>query len=247
MFLLRINLYELTFEQIKDVPVYHADATVYEVKEADGTHIGIFYIDPFPRESKRGGAWMTSFRKQSKIKGNDIKPIIMNVMNFTKPTGDTPALLSFDEVTTMFHEFGHGLHGLLSNCTYNRLSGTSVPRDFVELPSQIMENWAAEPEMLKLYAKHYETGEVIPDDLIEKLQNSSRFNQGFITTEFMAAAILDMNWHMLTEVGDDFDVNEFETKVMNEIGLIPEILPRYRSTYFQHIFSRRLCIRLLCI
>lgn len=237
MFLLANKLFGITFKEIKDVPVYHADATVYEVKETDGTHIGIFYIDPFPRESKRGGAWMTSFRKQSKIKGNDIKPIIMNVMNFTKPTGDTPALLSFDEVTTMFHEFGHGLHGLLSNCTYNRLSGTSVPRDFVELPSQIMENWAAEPEMLKLYAKHYETGEVIPDDLIEKLQNSSRFNQGFITTEFMAAAILDMNWHMLTEVGDDFDVNEFETKVMNEIGLIPEILPRYRSTYFQHIFA----------
>ena len=237
MFLLAKNLYGITFEPIKDFPVYHEDALAYEVKEADGSHIGIFYVDPFPRESKRGGAWMTSFRKQSRIKGNDISPVIMNVTNFSKPTGDKPALLSFEEVTTMFHEFGHGLHGLLSNCTYTNLSGTSVPRDFVELPSQIMENWASEPEMLKLYAKHYETGEVIPDELIEKIQKSSHFNQGFITAEYTAAAILDMHWHTMTEVDENLDVNAFETKVLNEIGLIPEVISRYRSTYFAHIFS----------
>jgi len=237
MFLLAQNLYGITFEPLKDMPIYHSEATVYEVKESDGSHIGIFYIDPFPRDSKRGGAWMTSFRKQSKIHGKEITPVIMNVMNFTKPTGDKPALLSFDEVSTMFHEFGHGLHGLLSNCSYQTLSGTSVPRDFVELPSQIMENWAGEPEMLKLYAKHYETGEIIPDELIEKLQKSSHFNQGFITAEYCAAAILDMKWHAMTEKDENIDVNAFETKVLNEIGLIPEVISRYRSTYFAHIFS----------
>jgi peptidyl-dipeptidase Dcp len=237
MFLLAEKLYGITFEQLKDIPVYHEDVLVYKVKEADGSMIGVFCVDPYPRESKRGGAWMTSFRKQSKINGEDIKPIIINVTNFTKPVGDKPALLSFEEVETMFHEFGHALHGLLSDCTYTRLSGTSVPRDFVELPSQIMENWAAEPEMLKLYAKHYETGETIPDELIQKIQSSSHFNQGFITAEYIAAALLDMHWHTIGDFNDDLDVNEFETKVMNEIGLIPEVLPRYRSTYFSHIFS----------
>jgi peptidyl-dipeptidase Dcp len=237
MFLLADKLFGIKFEQLKDFPTYHDEALVYEVKEADDTHIGIFYIDPYPRESKRGGAWMTSFRKQSRIHGKDITPVIMNVTNFSKPVGDKPALLSFDEVMTAFHEFGHGLHGLLSNCTYTTLSGTSVPRDFVELPSQIMENWAAEPEMLKLYAKHYETGEVIPDELIEKIQKSSNFNQGFITGEYTAAAILDMNWHIMTEKNENIDVNGFETEVLNKIGLIPEVISRYRSTYFSHIFS----------
>ncbi len=237
MFLLANKLYGITFTELKDVPVYHKDALVFEVKDADGSHIGIYYADYFPRESKKGGAWMTSFTKQSRIKGKDVKPIIMNVTNFSKPTGDKPALLSFEEVETMFHEFGHALHGLLSDCTYNTLSGTSVARDFVELPSQIMENWASEPEMLKFYAKHYETGEVIPDELIQKIQNSRQFNQGFITVEYTAAAFLDMYWHTLTEKNDSTDVNKFEKEVAEKIGLIPEIEFRYRSTNFAHIFS----------
>lgn len=237
IFLLANKLYGITFTELKDVPVYHKDALVFEVKDAEGSHIGIYYADYFPRESKRGGAWMTSFTKQSRIKGKDVKPIIMNVLNFTKPTGDKPALLSFEEVQTMFHEFGHGLHGLLSNCTYNTLSGTSVARDFVELPSQVMENWASEPEMLKLYAKHYKTGEVIPDELIEKIQKSSHFNQGFITVEYTAAALLDMYWHTISEKQDSLDVNKFENDVAEKIGLIPEIEFRYRSTNFAHIFS----------
>ncbi len=237
MFLLANKLYGITFTELKDVPVYHKDALVFEVKDADGSHIGIYYADYFPRESKRGGAWMTSFTKQSRIKGKDVKPIIMNVTNFSKPVGDKPSLLSFEEVQTMFHEFGHALHGLLSDCTYKTLSGTAVARDFVELPSQVMENWASEPEMLRLYAKHYKTGEVIPDDLIQKLQNSSHFNQGFITTEYTAAALLDMYWHTITEKQDSLDVNKFENDVAEKIGLIPEIVFRYRSTNFAHIFS----------
>ena len=237
MFLLANKLYGITFTELKDVPVYHKDALVFEVKDADDSHIGIYYADYFPRESKRGGAWMTSFTKQSRIKGKDVKPIIMNVTNFSKPVGDKPSLLSFEEVQTMFHEFGHALHGLLSDCTYKTLSGTSVARDFVELPSQVMENWASEPELLKLYAKHYKTGEVIPDDLIQKLQNSSHFNQGFITVEYTAAALLDMYWHTITEKQDSLDVNKFESDIAEKIGLIPEIVFRYRSTNFAHIFS----------
>ncbi len=237
MFLLANKLFGITFTQLDNVPVYHKDVIVYEVKDADGSHIGIYYLDFFPRESKRGGAWMTSFTKQSHRKGKDVKPVIMNVTNFTKPSGDKPALLSFEEVETMFHEFGHALHGLLSECTYNKLSGTAVARDFVELPSQIMENWASEPEMLKLYAKHYETGEVIPDELIEKMQNSRYFNQGFITTEYTAAALLDMYWHTIKEKQENLDVNKFENDVAEKIGLIPEIVFRYRSTNFAHIFS----------
>ena len=237
MFLLANKLYGITFTPLKDVPVYHKDALVFEVKDADGSHIGIYYADYFPRESKKGGAWMTSFVKQSHRKGKDIKPIVMNVTNFSKPTGDKPSLLSFEEVETMFHEFGHALHGLLSECTYNTLSGTSVARDFVEMPSQVMENWASEPEMLKLYAKHYKTGEVIPDELIEKIQNSKHFNQGFITVEYTAAALLDMYWHTVSEKQDSLDVDKFENDVAEKIGLIPEIVFRYRSTNFAHIFS----------
>ncbi len=237
MFLLANKLYGITFTPLKDVPVYHKDALVFEVKDADGSHIGIYYADYFPRESKKGGAWMTSFVKQSHRKGKDIKPIVMNVTNFSKPTGDKPSLLSFEEVETMFHEFGHALHGLLSECTYNTLSGTSVARDFVEMPSQVMENWASEPEMLKLYAKHYKTGEVIPDELIEKIQNSKHFNQGFITVEYTAAALLDMYWHTVSEKQDSLDVDKFENEVAEKIGLIPEIVFRYRSTNFAHIFS----------
>ncbi|NPA67342.1 MAG: M3 family metallopeptidase [Chlorobi bacterium] len=237
MFLLAGKLYGLTFTELKNVPVYQKDVLVFEVKDSDGKHIGIYYADYFPRESKKGGAWMTSFTKQSHRKGKDVKPVVMNVLNFTKPSGDKPALLSFEEVETMFHEFGHALHGLLSECTYNTLSGTSVARDFVELPSQITENWASEPEMLKLYARHYETNEPMPDELIEKIRKSRHFNQGFITTEYTAAALLDMYWHTLTEKQDNLDVNDFENNTAEKIGLIPEIVFRYRSTNFAHIFS----------
>ncbi len=237
MFLLAENLYGITFTKLTNIPVYHPEAEAFEVKESDGKHIGIFYTDFFPRSSKRGGAWMTSFQKQSRINGKENSPIVMNVMNFSKPTADKPALLSFEEVETMFHEFGHGLHGLLSDCNYNRLSGTSVARDFVELPSQIMENWASEPEMLKLYAKHYKTGESIPDELIEKLQKTGHFNQGFITVEYLAAAYLDMQWHTMNEINDEIDVNAFEDSIMKTIGIIPEIVVRYRSTNFAHIFN----------
>lgn len=230
------KLYGITFEERTDIPIYHEDVKVFEVKEADGSHIGILYTDYFPRASKRGGAWMNSFRKQSRLGGKNIHPIITNNGNFSKPTGDKPALLTFEEVSTLFHEFGHALHGLLSDCTYDRLSGTSVPRDFVELPSQIMENWASEPEVLKTYAKHYETGEPIPDELIEKIKKVGHFNQGFITGEYLAASFLDMDWHTLTEAKEQ-GVFKFENKSLNKIGLIPEIISRYRSFYFQHIFS----------
>jgi len=230
------KLYGLQFVERTDIPIYHKDVKVFEVKEADGTHIGIFYVDYFPRASKRGGAWMNSFRKEYKEEGKKITPIICNVLNFSKPTGDKPALLSFEEVTTMFHEFGHGLHGLLSNCTYRKLSGTAVPRDFVELPSQIMENWPAEPEVIKMFARHYETDEGIPLALIDKIKKARFFNQGFGTVEYLAASFLDMDWHTLTEQ-KVVDVMHFERNSMDKIGLIPEIVERYRSPYFNHIFA----------
>lgn len=230
------KLYGLKFKQLNDVPKYHDEVTVWEVTEADGTHVGILYMDFFPRASKRGGAWMTSYRSQKTVDGKRKAPVISIVCNFTKPTGDTPALLTFDEVTTFFHEFGHALHGLLSNVTYKSLAGTSVPRDFVELPSQIMENWAAEPEVLKMYAKHYKTGEVIPDALIQKLQKSGTFDQGFATVEYLAASFLDMDYHTQT-APIQLDANSFEKNSMKKIGLIDAIIPRYRSTYFSHIFS----------
>ncbi|RLD48276.1 MAG: peptidase M3 [Bacteroidetes bacterium] len=236
LFTVANKLYGLQLTERTDLPVYHPDVKVYEVKEADGSVIGILYMDFFPRESKRGGAWMTSFRKQYKKDGENVIPVIQTVFNFTKPTGDKPSLLSFDEASTMFHEFGHALHGLLSNCTYISLSGTAVPRDFVELPSQIMENWAAEPEVLKMYALNYKTGEPIPDELIEKMKNAGHFNQGFITVEFMSAALLDMDWHTITEQ-KNYDVTEFENASLEKMHMIPEIVVRYRSTYFAHIFS----------
>ena len=230
------KLYGLKFKQLNDVPKYHDEVTVWEVAEADGTHVAILYMDFFPRASKRGGAWMTSYRSQKTVDGKRKAPVISIVCNFTKPSGDTPALLTFDEVTTFFHEFGHALHGLLSNVTYKSLAGTSVPRDFVELPSQIMENWAAEPEVLKMYAKHYKTGEVIPDALIQKLQKSGTFEQGFATVEYLAASFLDMDYHTQT-APIQLDANSFEKNSMKKIGLIDAIIPRYRSTYFSHIFS----------
>jgi peptidyl-dipeptidase Dcp len=230
------RLYGLKFTERQDIPKYHEDVRVFEVLESDGTHIGILYMDFFPRSSKRSGAWMNSFRKQEIIDYKNITPVISTVFNFSKPSGDNPALLSFDEVSTLFHEFGHALHGLLSKCTYYRLSGTSVSRDFVELPSQIMENWALHPKVMKTYAVHYETGDTIPDELTQKIEKSSHFNQGFKTIEYLAASFLDLDWHTL-ESSFTGNVNQFEKNALDAIGLIPEIVVRYRSTYFNHIFS----------
>ncbi|MFW6159823.1 MAG: M3 family metallopeptidase, partial [Acidobacteriota bacterium] len=236
VFTLTNKLYGLQFVERNDIPIYHPEVKVFEVKEADGSHIGILYTDYFPRASKRGGAWMNSFRKQYRINSEKVSPLICNVGNFSKPTSDTPSLLSFDEVNTLFHEFGHALHGLLSDCSYRKLSGTSVPRDFVELPSQIMENWVKEPEMLKLFARHYQTEEVIPQEFIEKMNRAQYFNQGFATVEYLAAAFLDMDWHTLQEPLKK-EVMAFEEDCLQKMGLIPEIIVRYRSTYFNHIFS----------
>lgn len=237
VFLLANKLYGLQFVERKDIPVYHPDVRVFEVKEADGTHVGILYTDYFPRASKGAGAWMNALRDEYKLDGKKVTPLILNCGNFTKPTPDQPSLLTLEEVTTLFHEFGHALHGLLSDCTYLRLTGTNVPRDFVELPSQIMENWVGEPEFLKLFAKHYQTGEPIPDALIEKIKNARYFNQGFATVEYLAAAYLDMDWHTLTEPVKAEEVMQFEDKSLGRIGLIPEIVVRYRSPYFSHIFA----------
>lgn len=230
------KLYGLQFVKLNDMPAYHPDVEAFEVKNADGSHVGILYTDYYPRDSKRGGAWMNSMRKQSVKDGEMISPVVVNVGNFSKPTADKPSLLTFDETLTLFHEFGHALHGLLSRCNYESLSGTSVPRDFVELPSQIMENWAKEPEALKNYAKHFETGETIPDEIIAKIRNSDLFNQGFATVEYVAASLLDMNWHTL-ESAENIDVNEFEKTALDKIGLMQEIVVRYRSPYFNHIFN----------
>ncbi len=230
------RLFGLSFRKLENVPVYHPEVEAYEVLDADGSHLSVFYTDYFPRSGKNAGAWMSSFRGQKIEDGKNIRPIIYNVGNFTRPTADTPSLLTLDEVETLFHEFGHALHGMLSNVTYSGVSGTSVSRDFVELPSQIMEHWAFHPEVLKLYAKHYQTGEVIPDELVAKIDAASKFNMGFITTEFVAAALLDMDYHTQSEK-KTFDVRDFEKKSMAKIGLINEIIPRYRSTYFSHIFS----------
>jgi len=231
------KLWGLEFVPRKDIPKYHAEVTVFEVKDTDGTSLGLLYTDYFPRASKRGGAWMNNFRGQWKIGDKNIRPIITNNGNFTKPTGDQPSLLSSEEVSTLFHEFGHALHGLMANTIYSRLSGTDVARDFVELPSQIMENWAFEPEVLKEYAKHYKTQEVIPKELVEKIKKAEFFNQGFATVEFIAAAFLDMDWHTITGMKEQLDVMKFEDQSMNKIGLIPEIVVRYKSPYFRHIFS----------
>jgi peptidyl-dipeptidase Dcp len=236
VFMVVKNLFGLTFELIPDIPTYHPDAKAYEVKEADGTHVGVLYMDFHPRASKRGGAWMTSYRSQKTVNGERKAPVISIVCNFSRPSGDAPALLTFDEVTTFFHEFGHALHGLLSNVQYQSLAGTSVPRDFVELPSQIMENWATEPEVMKQYAFHYQTGEVIPDELIEKLTKSGTFGQGFGTTEYLAASLLDLDYHTQT-APITTDATTFENESVEKMDLIDEIIPRYRSTYFQHIFS----------
>ena len=208
------KLYGITLTKLSNIPVYHPDVEVFEVKDADGSQLGIFYVDYYPRPGKSGGAWMSNYREQK----GDIRPLVCN------------------EVETLFHEFGHGLHGLLTKCNYQGISGTNVVRDFVELPSQINEHWATEPEVLKMYAKHYQTGEVIPDSIIDKILKQKTFNQGFMTTELLAAAILDMNLHNLTNV-KNLDVISYEKEAMDKLGLIPEIAPRYRTTYFNHIIG----------
>jgi len=227
------RLYGLQFVERKDISKYTDETTVFEVKRNDGSHVGILYTDYLPRPGKQAGAWQGSFRGQEWRDGKMITPLVYNVGNFSRPTGDKPALLSPDEVETLFHEFGHGLNALLQNQTYRSLS---VPGDFVELPSQIMENWAFDPEVLHMYAHHYKTGEVIPQELIDKISKSGKFNQGFITVEYLAACFLDMDWHSLA-TPTLVDVNAFEKKSLDKIKLIPEIVVRYRTTFFTHIWS----------
>ena len=229
------KLFGLTFEEKFDIELYHPDARVWQVKDGDGSHLGLYIGDYYTRSSKRGGAWMSTFKDQSNFDGRE-RPIVVNVCNFPPPSRDKPSLLSFEHVTTLFHEFGHGLHGLLTNTHYKSLSGTSVSRDFVEFPSQVLEHWASEPELLKSYAKHYNTGEVISDELISKMKNASKFNQGFANTEYLAATFLDMDWHSL-ETTDIQDTDDFEKSSLEKIGLIDEIVSRYKTTYFQHIFT----------
>jgi peptidyl-dipeptidase Dcp len=237
IFMVVEKLWGLQFIERSDVPVYHPDATAWEVLEADGTHLGILYMDMHPRASKRGGAWMSSYRKQHVDQdGRFVHPVITIVCNFTAPTAGQPALLTFDEMTTFFHEFGHALHGLMANTHYYSLSGTSVPRDFVELPSQVMENWAKHPDVMKEFAVHYETGETIPDELIDRIMASSNFNQGFATVEFIASGHLDMEYHTLSSY-EPFTVEEFEDKVQDKFNMMDEIYFRHGSTHFQHIFS----------
>ncbi len=234
-FILAEKLFGISFEARPEVPVYHEEVEAYEVIDKDGSSLGILYIDPHPRIGKRSGAWCGTYRSGSYVDGERINPIVTIVMNFTRPTAGKPAMLSWDETTTYFHEFGHALHNFFAEGRYNRTS-RSVPRDFVELPSQILENFAAEPKLLKKYALHYQTNEPIPQNLIDKINASSLFNQGFIQGEYLAAAILDMDWHT-SKITPDTDVNAFENESMQRIGLIDEIIPRYRTTNFQHIFG----------
>jgi peptidyl-dipeptidase Dcp len=228
------KLYGITFTKLSNVPVYHPEVTAYEVKDANGEHLAVFLTDYHPRPGKRTGAWTGRLRGSYARNGKVVRPIVTNVCNFTRPAGDEPALLTLEEVNTLFHEFGHAIAGFLGRVPYPTLSG--FPRDFVEVPSQIMENWAFEPEVLKLYAKHYKTGELIPASLVDKIERSAQFNQGFITVEYLAAAILDMDWHTLTTPTEQ-EANAFEKASMDKIQLLPEIPPRYRSPYYTHVFS----------
>ena len=236
VFDLTTKLFGLQYEKIEGVSVYHPDVEAFKVSDADGSLIGVILTDYFPRSTKRGGAWMNNFVNQEIVDGVETRPVIVNVGNFAKPVDGKPSLLTLDQVETLFHEYGHALHGLLTQCTYKSVSGTSVARDFVELPSQIMENWAFQKEVLASYARHYETGEVIPAELVAKIEAADNFNQGFMTTELAAAAILDLKWHMLSSV-EGIDPMAFEAQVCKEMGLIGEIIPRYRTTYFNHIFN----------
>ncbi|MEJ5245474.1 MAG: M3 family metallopeptidase [Bacteroidota bacterium] len=228
------KLWGIRFKEIKNVPVYDPTVRVFEVTEEDGRHIGLFFVDYYNRSSKRGGAWMNNLRERKVKNGKTIYPIVFNVCNFPPPTENTPSLLSLDEAETLFHEFGHALHGLFANNAYPSIGGTNVPRDFVELPSQVMENWFSEPEVLRSFARHYQTGQPIPDEIIEKIQASSKFNQGFATVEYLAASLLDMFYYTTDRIDD---VTEFENRVAQQINLPEEIPFRYRSTYFNHIFG----------
>jgi len=230
------KLFGLKFKKADNIPVYNPDVQAFEVTDLNGNHVAVLYMDYFPRANKEGGAWMTDFRGQYVYNGEKVTPIITINCNFTKPTSTQPSLLTFDEASTLFHEFGHGLHGMLSDCLYPSTSGTNVPRDFVELPSQIMENWASEPEVLKMYARHYKTNEPISDELLAKMKAAGTFNQGFTTVEYLAASYLDLYWHTMTEMKET-DVLAAEKNALEKIGLMPEIVSRYRSTYFAHIFS----------
>lgn len=230
------KLYGITFKERKDIPVYHKDVRVFEVFDKDSTELALFYFDPYKRDNKSGGAWMGNFVEQSKLLGQ--KPVIYNVCNFTKPADGQPALISFDDVTTMFHEFGHATHGLFANQTYPSLSGTNVARDFVELPSQINEHWALYPEVLKNYAIHYQTGEPMSEELITKIKNAATFNQGYMLTEFLAAAQLDMQWHSLSADLPEQDAKQFEREALERTKLyVQQIPPRYTSSIFQHVFG----------
>lgn len=230
------QLYGITFTEMPNAPKYNPEVDVYEVKDREGKHLAVFMTDYFPRTTKRQGAWMSEFKGASNVNGANERPIVFNVGNFTKPTADLPSLLTLDEVETMFHEFGHGLHGMMTRAEYPGQAGTNVDRDFVEFPSQINEHWAMEPEVLKVYAKHYKTDEVIPQELVEKLVASSKFNQGFATTELVGAALLDLEWHKLVPT-EDIDVMAFEKSVAEKLGKPEEVQFRYRSPYFKHIFG----------
>jgi peptidyl-dipeptidase Dcp len=230
------QLYGLTFKERKDIPVYHPDVRVWEVFDADGTSLALFYGDYFSRPSKSGGAWMDSFVDQSGMMAT--RPVIFNVLNFTKPAPGQPTLLSFDDANALFHEFGHALHGMLSNSYYPTLSGTAVPRDFVEFPSQINEHWALEPSVFANYAKHYQTGAAMPQALVDKIKKSRTFNQGYATTEYLAAALLDMAWHTIPPGSAIQDANVFEPDALNRFRInMPEVPPRYHTTYFNHIWG----------
>jgi peptidyl-dipeptidase Dcp len=230
------QLYGITFKERKDIPVYQPDVRVFEVFDKDGSELGLAYFDYFKRDNKSGGAWMSNFMEQSKLIGT--KPVIYNVANFTKPAPGQPALLSFDDVTTMFHEFGHGLHGLFANATYPLISGTSVARDFVEFPSQFNEHWASYPDVLRHYAKDYRTGQPMPQELIDKLKKAAKFNQGYALGEVVAAAELDMQWHTLAPNAPKQDVDTFETEALKAAHVdFPDVPPRYRSSYFLHIWA----------
>lgn len=230
------KLFNITFTELKGMPVYHPEVKVFEVKEKTGKHVGVFYTDYHPRPGKKVGAWMSNYRSQRIHNGKDIRPVVVNVGNFARPIGNAPALLSVDEAETLFHEFGHALHGLLTRTRYASLSGTNVPRDFVELPSQIMEHWAMAPAVLKQYARHHQSGEPIPDALIQKMQNAQHFNQGFTTLEYLAASKLDIAWHSLTDKTEK-DAATFEKQILEGIGLIPQIVSRYRTPYFNHMVN----------
>jgi peptidyl-dipeptidase Dcp len=228
------RLYGITFTELKDVPVYNPEVKAFEVKDRDGSHLAVFLVDYHPRPGKRSGAWASGFRGQVLRDGQNIRPIVTNTCNFSRPTGDAPALLSLEEVRTLFHEFGHGLHAILAQRRYRALSQT--PRDFVELPSQVMENWATEPEVLAVYARHWKTGQVIPAALVRKIKAAAHFDQGFKNVEYLAASLLDLEWHTLTSTAA-VDAGALERIALARMSLPATIVPRYRTSYFQHIFG----------